>query len=208
MAYPTSDGIHVRDLATQVESVLQQGRGGYNLVWSPDGNRIAFVGATADGVYVVGMDGSSRRQLTDQAYASVIGWSPDSAQIYVVIPFTGGSAWKVRAIDAATGEWRELFTIENGTAKFLSPALSPDGQWLAYRGADNSSLYLVRLDGSDEYLLMTGVGQVVWSRSGWMGVALLGETASELGALLVQPESCRGYLLPSVHGYLQALYVP
>jgi Tol biopolymer transport system component len=72
----------------------------------------------------------------------------------------------VRAIDAATGEGRELFTIENGTTKFLSPALSPDGQWIAYRGADNSSLYLVRLDGSDEHRIMTGVGQVVWSRSG------------------------------------------
>ena len=208
MAYPASDGIRVRDLATQAERVLKEGRGAYNLAWSPDGKRIAFVGGTADGVYVIGLDDSSRRQVTDQAYASVIGWSPDGAQIYVVIPFTGGSAWKVRSIDAGTGEWRELFTIENGTAKFLSPALSPDGQWIAYRGRDNSSLYLVRLDGSDVHLLMTGVGQLVWSRSGWMGVTLLSEDANELGALLVQPESCRGYLLPSVHGYLQALYVP
>lgn len=166
------------------------------------------MGETAEGVYVIGLDGSSRRQVTDQAYASVIGWSPDSAQIYVAIPFSGGSPWKVRAIDAATGEWRDLFTIENGTPKFLSPALSPDGQWIAYRGADNSSLYLVRLDGADMHLVMTGVRQVVWSRSGWMGVTVASPDPEQLRVLLLQPESCRVYLLPSLHGYLEALYVP
>jgi hypothetical protein len=208
MAYTSSDGIHVRDLGTHAERVFEQGRNGYNLVWSPDGNEIAFVGETADGVYVIGLDGSSRRRVTDLAYASVIGWSQDSAQIYVAIPFTGGSAWKVRAIGAATGEWRDLFTIENGTPKFLSPALSPDGQWIAYRGRDNSSLYLVRLDGTDMHLVMTGVTQVVWSRSGWMGVTTSAPDHDQLGTLLVQPETCKGYSLPSLHGYLEALYMP
>jgi len=208
MAYPTLDGIHLRDLATHVERVLQQGRGGYSLVWSPDGKQIAFVSGTADGVYVP----RSGRQFPPPGDRPGLRfghrWSPDSAQIYVVIPFTGGSAWKVRSIDATTGEWRELFTIENGTAKSLSPALSPDGQWIAYRGADNSSLYLVRLDGTDVHLIMTGVGQVVWSRSGWMGVTLLSDDPNELGTLLIQPESCQVYLLPSLHGYLEALYMP
>lgn len=206
MAYPSSDGIHVLDLETRAEIVLINGLAGYDLHWSPDGQQIAFVGDMADSVYVIDLDGTPARPITDQAYASVIGWSPDSAQVYVAIPFTGGSAWKVRTIDAATGEWRDLFTIENGTRKFLSPALSPDGQWIAYRGADNSSLYRVRLDGADIRLLMTGVGQVVWSGSGWMGVTTL--SPDQLGAVLLQAESCRAYTLPSVRGYLLALYVP
>jgi Tol biopolymer transport system component len=206
MAYPSSDGIHVIDLTTRAERVFEQGRNGYDLHWSPDGKQIAFVGETADGVYLIGLDGSSRRQVTDQAYPSVVGWSPDNTKIYVAIPFTGGSAWKVREIDAASGKWTDLFTTENGTRKFLSPTLSPDGQWLAYRGTDNSSLYLVRLDGTDMHLLMIGVGQVIWSRSGWMGVTMLGPDPDQL--LLVQPESCRAYLLPSIHGYLMALYIP
>lgn len=206
MAYPSSDGIHVIDLTTRAEKVFEQGRNGYDLLWSPDGKQIAFVGERADGVYLIGLDGSSRRRVTDQAYPSVAGWSPDNTKIYVAIPFTGGNAWKVREIDTATGKWTDLFTTENGTRKFLSPTLSPDGQWLAYRGTDNSSLYLIRLDGTDMHLLMTGVGQVIWSRSGWMGVTMLGPDPDQL--LLVRPESCRAYLLPSIHGYLMALYIP
>lgn len=206
MAYPSSDGIHVLDLGTRAEMVLNAGLAGYDLHWSPDGQQIAFVGETADSVYVIGLDGTPARPLSDQAYMSVIGWSPDRAQVYVAIPFTGGAAWKVRALDAATGEWHDLFTIENGTPKFLSPALSPDGQWIAYRGADNSSLYRVRLDGTDMHLVMTGVGQVVWSGSGWMGVTTL--SPDQLGAVLVQAESCRAYMLPSLRGYLLALHMP
>jgi hypothetical protein len=208
LAYPSPDGIHVMDLATRGERVFEGGHGGYNLSWSPNGKQIAFVSDTADGVYVIGLDGGPRRQVSDQAYASVAGWSPDSTRIYVAIPFTGGSAWKMRQIDAATRTWMDLFTIENGTAKFLSPAVSPDAQWLAYRGSDNSSLYLVRMDGTDMHLIMTGVGQVVWSRSGWMGVTTLASDPDQLRAILLRPETCQAFALPGLRGYLWGLQVP
>lgn len=208
MAYPDTDGIHVVDLDQQTEHVFAGGQGGYNLSWSPDGETIAFVGERADGVYVIGLDDSPRRQVSDQAYTSIAGWSPDSSHLVIAIPFTGGSAWIVRQIDIATGKWIDLFTIENGTPKFLSPALSPDGQWLAYRGKDNSSLYLVRMDGSGMHLLMDGVGQVVWSRSGWMGITTLASSPDKLKSVLLQPEACQLYALPDLGGYLEGLYIP
>jgi Tol biopolymer transport system component len=207
MAYPSAEGIRVLDLETHSERVVGNGLAGYNLQWSPDGRQIAFVGEAADRVYVIGLDGSPARPISDQPFVSVMGWSSDG-EVYVAIPFTGGSAWQVRAIDPAAGTWRDLFIIENGTRKFLSPALSPDGKWIAYRGADNSRLYVARQDGSDMHVIMDSLGQVLWSRSGWMGVTLLSRDGEQLSALLVQPETCVAYSLPALHGYLEALYMP
>lgn len=58
------------------------------------------------------------------------------------------------AYDIESDETEELFTIQNGTIKFLDPQISPDGKWLSYRGVDNSSLYLVSLDGETERLIL------------------------------------------------------
>jgi hypothetical protein len=41
-----------------------------------------------------------------------------------------------------------------------------------------------------------------------MGVTLLSRNGEQLSALLVQPETCVAYSLPSLHGYLEALYIP
>ncbi len=57
------------------------------------------------------------------------------------------------AYDIESDETKELFTIQNGTGQ--SPARrSRPTKWLSYRGVDNSSLYLVSLDGETERLLL------------------------------------------------------
>ena len=98
-----------------------------------------------------------------------------------------------------------MFTIENGTPKFLNAKLSLDGNWIAYRGRDNSSLYLVHPDGSDMHLVLDNVGAVgvEWSRSGWLGVS--DETTF---VVLIKPDGCEAYLLPALHGDLEGLSIP
>ncbi|MDY6845893.1 MAG: hypothetical protein SVP52_02000, partial [Chloroflexota bacterium] len=110
-----------------------------------------------------------------------------------------------------TSQSVEIFTIENGTPKLLNPKLSPDGNWIAYRGRDNSSLYLVRTDGSEMHLVLENVGVVgvEWSRSGWLGVSLRKPDSDESKIVLLKPESCEAYLLPeTLNGELQGLYIP
>jgi Tol biopolymer transport system component len=208
MAYPDSNGIRVIDLASKAEKVLA-GANGFDLYWSPDGQQIAYValgGAINDSVFVVNADGTNIRQVSNLSYESLVGWSPDSTRLYFVAPFTGGAAWKVYSFELASGETKELFTIENGTPKFLDPNLSPDGKWIAYRGRDNSSLYLVHSDGSAMHLLLDniGAGSLVWSRSGWLGVSLSDGTT----VLLLKPDGCQAYLLPALHGDLEGLSIP
>ena len=173
VAYSGSDnGIHIVDLASQTEKVLP-GAGGFNLHWSPDGNQIAYVGmgdGAIDSVFVINTDGTQVRQILQLELRTGDWPVASSAKLYYTAPYTGGAAWKVYAFDLTSSAEQELFTIENGTPKFLNPKLSPDGKWIAYRGRDNSSIYLVHPDGSAMYLLLHNTSAVgmEWSRSGWL----------------------------------------
>ncbi len=210
-AYPAQDGIHVVDLATQAETVLAA-TGGFDLHLSPDSSQIAFVSSSADNVSIIDSGGSApARRISDQSYESVIGWSPDSRQVYIAIPYTGGSAWKVQAIDITTNAARDLFTIENGSAKSLGAAISPDGNWIAYRGQENDSLILVRTDGSQMHQVIElsgGITGIAWSKSGWIGLSLYNPDNYERRIVLLQPDNCQAYVLPGLHGDLEGLFLP
>ncbi len=208
----TAVDIHIMDLNSQSVRTLT-GIFGTGYHWSPDGQQIAYIasgGNAINGVSVVNADGSNNRQVSDLSYATLLGWSADGARLYFAAPYIGGAAWKVYAFDLANGATQELFTIENGTRKFLNPNLSPDGQWIAYRGRDNSSLYLVRLDGSDMHLMLDNIGVTSneWSSSGWLGASLRVANTDDRTLLLVKPAGCQAYRLPELSGELQGLFIP
>jgi Tol biopolymer transport system component len=213
VAYSALDnGIHIVDLASQTEKVIPDA-GGFDLHWSPDSQQIAYIKLSdniIDSVFVVDVESGQARQISDWSYELAAGWSPDSAQIYYVAPYTGGAAWKVYRYDLASSETQELFTIENGTPKALNPKLSPDGEWIAYRGRDNSSLYLVHPDGSDMHLVLDNVGAVgvEWSQSGWLGVSLQNINSDKSTNILLKPDGCEAYQLPGLSGELEGLFLP
>ena len=213
VAYSGSDNkIHLIDVASLAEKVLP-GADGFDLHWSPDGKQIAYVGmgnGIVDSVFIVNVDGAQVRQVSNLSYETILGWSPDSTQLYFVVPFTGGAAWKVFSFDLASSAVQERFTIENGTPKFLNAKLSPDGNWIAYRGRDNSSLYLVHTDGSGMRLLVDNAGAVgvEWGGSGWLGVSLEQQGSGESTVVLMKPDGCEPYLLPALHGELEGLSIP
>ena len=211
MAYSDESGIRVIDLATKSEQVLT-GTNGFNLNWSPDGKQIAFIklgDGDIDTLFTANLDGSGVHKVSDWSYQSVVGWSPEG-KLYSVVPYTGGAAWKVYSFDLATATPQELFTIENGTPKFLNPQLSADGKWIAYRGRDNSSVYVVHPDGSDMHLVIdnAGVVGIEWSRSGWLVVSLGQSGTTDGKVILLNPEGCQTYLLPGLHGQIEGLYLP
>jgi Tol biopolymer transport system component len=159
----------------------------------------------------VNADGAGLRQISDLNNATIAGWSPDGTQITFVAPYTGGAAWKVYAYSFTNDTAEERFTIENGTPKFLNPKLSPDGNWIAYRGQDNSSLYLTRTDGSEAHLVIdnAGVVGIEWTRSGWLGLSLRKANSTESVLVLTKPERCEAYQASfPLKGDLQGLFIP
>jgi sugar lactone lactonase YvrE len=213
MAYPTDGGIHILDLATQSESVLNLDIGSFDLHWSPDGSRITFVGLSdtiINSAFIVDTSTGETRQISEWSYELIAGWSPDGTQLYYAVPFTGGAAWKIYRYNLNDGQTQELFTIENATAKALEPRISPDGQWIAYRGHDNSSVYLIRSDGSDERLVVENgsANGLAWTASGWLGVSLHDYQSEQTTLALIDPETCTIYRTTGLSGQLEDLYLP
>jgi Tol biopolymer transport system component len=94
---------------------------------SPDGKRVAFTTAGHEDLFVVGMDGSSFRRLTDDAFRDRgPTWSPDGERLVFYSDRTGSyQLWSIRPDGSGLQQLSRLA----GAANF--PVWSPDGSRIA-----------------------------------------------------------------------------
>lgn len=121
--------------------------------FSPDGERIAFVGTTGEqsDLYVMSLDGSGLRRLTDDVPGDAQpAWSPDGR--YLAFASERGpqtdverlrfGKWRISLLDLTTGE---VEVLPGQEGRNLNPQWSPDGRSLAYisdrTGTANIFLY-------------------------------------------------------------------
>jgi len=132
---------------------------GYAPKWSPDGSRIAFVGASWDaGIKVVNLADLTVYNLTsDQAVDWGPAWSPDGSMVAFVSARTGVPEL-YRVNDDGTGVVR-LTTAIGFNGRF---AWSPDGRTIAIARdvAGEADLYKVSADGSSIVRLTSGLGGI------------------------------------------------
>jgi len=99
-------------------------------VWSPDGQRMAFV-SQRDGnreIYLIDVEGGGLLNLSQHpAEDWTPAWSPDSRQIAFASNRQGN--WEIFVVNA---DGSDLKQITNDGAGNLSPVWSPDGQVMAY----------------------------------------------------------------------------
>ena len=129
----------------------------WDLAYSPDGTRIAYIDYTYHGALeVAAADGSSPRVLLHGATNPV--WSPSGDQI----AFELLNSPEIRVVDVATGTVTSLVRKSNPDLI----GFSPDGERILFSNTDpavtKGSLWSVRTDGSDLQLLVKGTYWGEW----------------------------------------------
>lgn len=135
---------------------------GRNPVWSPDGQRIAFVRGDDYGgdVYVMDADGANVQRVAPGLTMSRPAWSPDGRRL---------------AIDGWDGWWNDWITVvslDGATAPVTigdarDPAWSSDGSRIAFYEDDDMHVSTVAADGSDRRTLtLWGGDNLAWSPDG------------------------------------------
>jgi Tol biopolymer transport system component len=92
------------------------------LVWSPDGEQLAF--DHKDTIYVINTEGSGRNQLAEGAAAA---WSPDGQKIAFV-----NDSHELHVINADGSGMRLLAKTTDIIPSLTLPAWSPDGEKIAF----------------------------------------------------------------------------
>ncbi|MCD4690057.1 BamA/TamA family outer membrane protein [bacterium] len=166
----TDGGGHVRSLTFNLDGV-------YTPVWSPDGDRIAFIG-TKDGaseLYITDLNGETLERLTDDYDDERdLAWSPDGTSIAFTSdrssPLERGfnRSYDVYAVDVET---RRVTALVRGPGLEKSPTWSPDGRYLIYSSdrLGTPDLYMADLEDSTSVRLTSLIGGAEspsWSRKG------------------------------------------
>ena len=154
----------------------------FNLLWSPDGTKIAFSSWSQDSIsqiYIMDADGKNMKQLTqqtDQAFIQSFSWSPDGTKIAFDYWHENlGDPlmhFKVYVMDA---DGKNLKCLSSGTQfNNENPIWNPDGTKIAFSSYshqhDKYDICIMNADGSNQKKLIDNEASIniapCWSPDG------------------------------------------
>ena len=136
--------VYIHTLSTGQRRVVADFKGSNSApAWAPDGQSLV-VSLSRDGgtqLFRVPRNGGTPQKLTHTGINTEAAFSADGSQIY----FTSdrGGAPQIYRMNAAGGPAQR---VTFGSAQALSPALSPDGKWLAYIAREGGGYKLRIMD--------------------------------------------------------------
>lgn len=184
------------------ESLASTGTFSAPMAWSPDGSLLAITSAQ-EGIEIVDQNGNVINHINLPNEGILAGWSSDGTKLYFGVQATEGTGYLLRAIEVANGEIEDIFFLEDSPGKNPGLAVSPDGNWIAYRGSEQATLYVKGLDKSPAKLVMdaplqytspTSIESFVWSTDNhYLAVEALlaGEETST--SILLDLDGCKAY---------------
>ncbi len=137
----------------------------YGSIFSPDGNRIAYMHQTKGDMLIelrtVNLDGSSTRILHDGrglSYQLPVGWAPDGKQI-LTLSWAKDESAKIASVSVADGSVKELKALSVKLPRTTRMSLSPDGKYIActflpQQDSANCDILILATEGGGESKLV------------------------------------------------------
>lgn len=128
-------------------------------VWSPEGDRLAYVSPMLPGVEVYNLQTEALQQFPNE-WGAVPGWSPDGAHLVMPEFVLAGESLVARLVRVdLAGEALSDISGEDELVKDEGPAWSPGGGWIAFgrqfldgeRWTPGRQIWLTRPDASEAY---------------------------------------------------------
>ena len=150
----------------------------YSPIWSPDGQRIVFVGRRDGGpalnalkIRTLEEEILLRLPMTSASISSFrpTDWSPDGRYLLGTESWSRSRSMDIWTLSAATGERRPYVETP---AHESNAVFSPDGKWVAYEltdlGRDATQIFVRRFPPTDEkhQISTSGGAQPVWGPGG------------------------------------------
>lgn len=157
--------------------------------WSPDGRQIAFVRFSTAGsaVYVIPPPGGPERKVTEfLSLDSSIAWGVDSKWLVVAGTESVDRPVSLYKVFVDSGEKQRLTSTSPSSRGDRNPAISPDGQTIAFTrwtSVNNHDILLLSLDGREPRQLSSvgaSIYRLAWTAEG--REIVFSRTASYRGA--------------------------
>lgn len=147
---------------TQLSSGIDAMEGAWEVIWSPDGTKIAYsvsdVGGIPSNLYVMEADGSNETAITTSGFSGVYGvsWSPDSSKLAFIESDDGGATYNIYSANA---DGTSKTQLSNGDSDTCPKWASTNSKiiFVSQRDADYE-LYSMNPDGSGEVNITSTTG--------------------------------------------------
>ena len=181
--------VRVIDIATNQVRDIAEGRA--PLVWSPDGERLAFISYSWGSVKVTSRDGADLATFDgDWERVEGVDWSPDGSKMVITAAIsnrqTGGHSLFIA--DLATGDISKVEILAGELLDYTQPHWSPDGRLIGVNTRRNGEGFvsgLVIFDPEDQTIranltVERHFPEWSWSNAGSAILVRLGSSTSAL----------------------------
>ncbi|WP_419948335.1 prolyl oligopeptidase family serine peptidase [Candidatus Palauibacter sp.] len=179
----SGNGIHLVAWGEEAEGASTFWVRGGSQVWSPDGERIAFLSGGA--VHVGAPGGSSRAVVEEAAGLRAPAWSPDGATLAYYSTESGSQDIWLVDVDGETPPRQLTAEAAEADDGRFAPSWAPGGRWIAYisNRADwwHDDVWLVEAGTGDAHQISTSLmasSNPVWSPDG-SSLVLMGTAKDE-----------------------------